>query len=62
MKKIKAGIDHPRPEKVTGASPVSHMVDDVDRLSGSIEQIDGSGTQVGEHPHKAQNKIMRYIQ
>lgn len=49
------------PAKVTGLPPTGDFADDLDRINGGLEQIDGAGTQSGEHPAKTQSKIMRYI-
>jgi hypothetical protein len=49
------------PVKVTGMPPTGDFANDIDRLDGGIEAIDGEGTQSGEHPAKTQSKVMRYI-
>lgn len=47
---------------LTGPHPANPAVDDIDRLSGSIETQDGSGMQYGEHPAKAQPKVIHFIE
>jgi hypothetical protein len=50
-----------QPAKVTGPPPTGGFADVTDLADGSLEQIDGEGTQSGSHPAKSQSKILRYI-
>ena len=62
MKYFSFGIDRPSPAKVTGRVIGASLVDDIDRVDGSIEAFAESGTQSGEHPAKTQSNVMHFFE
>ncbi len=56
---LKYGLEKTYPLGITGPVKTSVLADVIDLVDGELEQIDGEGTQTGQHPAKTQSKIFR---